>query len=53
MNNSTKKAAKPKATVKNGKMYYLSQEHFLLSPGIHYPDAVEEMAKLIYPDLFR
>ena len=39
--------------VKNGKMYYLSQEHFLLSPGIHYPDAVEEMAKLIYPDLFR
>ena len=39
--------------VKNGKMYYLSQDHFLLSPGIHYPDAVEEMAKLIYPDLFR
>ena len=39
--------------VKNGKMYYLSQEHFLLSPGIHYPDAVEEMAKLIYPDLFK
>ena len=38
--------------VKNGKMYYLSQEHFLLSPGIRYPDAVEEMAKLIYPDLF-
>ena len=39
--------------VKNGKMYYLSQDHFLLSPGIHYPDAVEEMAKLIYPDLFK
>lgn len=39
--------------VKNGKMFYLSQEHFLLSPGIEYPAAVEEMAKLIYPDLFK
>ena len=39
--------------VKSGKMYYLSQEHFLLSPGIRYPDAVEEMAKLIYPELFK
>lgn len=38
--------------VKNGRMYYLSQEHFLLSPGIHYPEAVEEMARLIYPDSF-
>ncbi len=34
--------------VKNKKLFYLSQEHFLLSPGIHYPDAVEEMARLIY-----
>ncbi len=39
--------------VKNGKMYYLSQEHFLLSPGIQYPAAVEEMAKQVYPDLFK
>ncbi len=38
--------------VKDGKMYYLSQENFLLSPGIRYPDAVEEMAKLIYPEVF-
>ena len=38
--------------VKNGKMFYLSQENFLLSPGIRYPEAVEEMAKLIYPNLF-
>ncbi len=38
--------------VKNGKMFYLSQENFLLSPGIRYPAAVEEMAKLIYPNLF-
>ena len=36
--------------VKNGKLYYLSHDHFLLSPGIHYPDAVKEMAKLVYPD---
>lgn len=35
--------------VKNGKLYYLSQNHFLLSPGVHFPDAFEEMAKLIYP----
>ena len=34
--------------VKDKKLFYLSQEHFLLSPGIHYPDAVEEMARLIY-----
>ena len=39
--------------VKNGKMFYLSQEHFLLSPGIEYPAAVEEMAKQVYPELFR
>ena len=39
--------------VKNGKMYYLSQEHFLLSPGIQYPAAVEEMAKQVYPELFK
>ena len=36
--------------VKNGRVYYLSQEHFLLSPGLHYPEAVEEMAGLIYPE---
>ena len=39
--------------VKNRRMYYLSQEHFLRSPGLRYPDAVEEMAKLIYPELFQ
>ena len=39
--------------IKNGKMFYLSQEHFLLSPGINYPAAVEEMAKLVYPELFK
>lgn len=39
--------------IKNGKMFYLSQEHFLLSPGIEYPAAVEEMAKQVYPELFK
>jgi len=29
----------------------LPQELFLLSPGIHYPEAVAEMAKCVYPDL--
>ena len=38
--------------VKNDKMFYLSQDLFLLSPGLHYPEAVEEMAKLIYPEAF-
>ncbi|MBQ9376714.1 MAG: ABC transporter substrate-binding protein [Schwartzia sp.] len=36
--------------VKDGRVYYLSQERFLLSPGLHYPEAVEEMAGLIYPE---
>lgn len=38
--------------VRDKKVYYLSQEHFLLSPCIHYPEAVEEMARLIYPEGF-
>ena len=38
--------------VQAGKVYFLPQEMFLLSPGIHYPEAVETMAKLIYPDKF-
>ena len=37
--------------VKNKQVYYLPQELFLLSPGIHYPEAVAEMAKCVYPDL--
>ncbi len=36
--------------VRDGRVYYLSQERFLLSPGLHYPEAVEEMAGLIYPE---
>ena len=38
--------------IKNGKVYYLSQEHFLLSPGLHYPEAAEEMARAVYPEVF-
>ena len=38
--------------VKNGRIYYLPQDMFLLSPGVHYPEAVELMAKCVYPDVF-
>lgn len=38
--------------VKAQKVYFLPQELFLLSPGIHYPEAVETMARLVYPDRF-
>lgn len=35
--------------VDNHLVYYLPQDLFLLSPGLRYPEAVEYMAKLIYP----
>lgn len=38
--------------VQAGRVYYLPQEMFLLSPGLNYPDAAEYMAKLAYPELF-
>ena len=38
--------------VQAGRVYYLPQEMFLLSPGLKYPDAAEYMAKLAYPELF-
>lgn len=34
--------------IKNKRVYFLSQEHFLFSPGINYPKAVEEMAEHIF-----
>ena len=37
--------------VKNRQVYYLPQELFLLSPGIHYPEAVATMAKCVHPDM--
>lgn len=39
--------------VREGKVYYLPQDLFLLSPGIHYPEAVEVMAKCVYPEVFQ
>ena len=39
--------------VKNNQLYYLPQDLFLLSPGIHYPEAAEYAAKLIYPEVFK
>ena len=39
--------------VRQKKVFYLPQDLFLLSPGIHYPEAVEMMAKLVYPDKFQ
>ena len=39
--------------VKQGRVYYLPQDLFLLSPGIHYPEAVEQMAKCVYPEVFK
>ena len=38
--------------IQKQKLYYLPQDLFLLSPGIHYPEAVETMAKLVYPEAF-
>ena len=39
--------------IQQGRLYYLPQDLFLLSPGIHYPEAVETMAKLVYPEVFK
>ena len=39
--------------IQKGQLYYLPQELFLLSPGIHYPEAVKTMASLIYPEVIQ
>ncbi|MBQ9479572.1 MAG: ABC transporter substrate-binding protein [Selenomonadaceae bacterium] len=38
--------------VRDGRVYYLPQDLFLLSPGLRYPEAFETIAQLIYPTLF-
>ena len=38
--------------IKDNRLYFLPQDLFLLSPGLHYPDAVKKMAELIYPEKF-
>ncbi len=40
------------SAAKNNKVYFLPQDLFLLSPGLHYPEAVKKMAELVYPDNF-
>ena len=37
--------------IKKNQLYYLPQDLFLLSPGLRYPEAVDTMAKLIYPNM--
>ena len=37
--------------IQDGKIYYLPQDLFLLSPGVHYPDAVKYMANLVYSEI--
>ncbi|CUH94648.1 hypothetical protein P22_0714 [Propionispora sp. 2/2-37] len=38
--------------VRNQKVYYLPQDLFLLNPGLKYPEAVEYMASIAYPEVF-
>ena len=37
---------------REGRIYYLPQDLFLLSPGLRYPEAFEMIAQLIYPTAF-
>lgn len=37
---------------KEKRIYFLPQQLFLLNPGIHYPEAVETMAEIVYPGVF-
>lgn len=39
--------------VKNGHVFVLPEELFLLNPGMNYPQAVKYMAKLIYPEAIK
>jgi len=36
--------------VRDGRVYYLPQDLFLLSPGLHYPEAAAYMAHCLYPE---
>lgn len=50
---STNPAWQSVGAVNSGQVFYLPQDLFLLSPGIHYPEAVETMAKCVYPEAFK
>ena len=39
--------------VKNNKVYVLPEDLFLLAPGLRYPEAVELMAKDVFPENFK
>lgn len=39
--------------VRNDRVYLLPEKLFLLNPGLHYPDAVKYMAKIVYPEVFK
>ncbi len=36
--------------VKEGRVYVLPENYFLLNPGLDYPQAVAYMANLVYPE---
>ena len=38
--------------VRQGKVYVLPENLFLLNPGLDYPEAVKYMAKQVYPEVF-
>lgn len=40
------------AAVKEGRVYYLPQEYFLYHSGPYYSDALQFLAKTIYPEIF-
>ena len=38
--------------VQNGQVFYLPSEFFQLNPGIRFHEAVDYMAKAVYPDIY-
>ena len=41
------------AAVQQGKVYVLPERLFLINPGLRYPEAVQYMAKQVYPEVFK
>lgn len=39
--------------VQKGRVYVLPERLFLINPGLNYPEAVEYMAKQVYPEVFK
>ncbi|MBN2284921.1 MAG: ABC transporter substrate-binding protein [Tissierellales bacterium] len=38
--------------VKEGRIYYLPKDLFMYKPNARYPEAFEELAKIVYPEVF-